>query len=126
TGPGAYQLRIAAPEPGAYRLDLRQGDGAEAVTEATGFAILPSPELRPATGGDDLLRALAERTGGRVLDLDDPSAAFAASDVGGEPLREYRPVWFAPLALALALFLAEVAVRMGALGSLRARLEARS
>ncbi|HYO30077.1 MAG TPA: VWA domain-containing protein, partial [Thermomicrobiales bacterium] len=43
TGPGAYQLRIAAPEPGAYRLVLRRGDGAEALTEGTGFAILPSP-----------------------------------------------------------------------------------
>ncbi len=126
TGPGAYQLRIAAPEPGAYRLDLRQGDGADAATESTGFAILPSPELRPALGGDELLRALAERTGGRVLDLDDPGAAFAGSDPAGEPLREYRPVWFAPLTLALALFVAEIALRMGALGLLRSRLAGRS
>jgi hypothetical protein len=53
------------------------------MTEGTGFAILPSPELRPAPGGDELLRALAARTGGRVLDLDDPGAAFAAGRGGG-------------------------------------------
>ncbi len=63
---------------------------------------------------DELLRALAARTGGRVLDLDDPGAAFAASGVAGEPLQEFRPVWFVPLALALALFVTEIALRMGA------------
>ena len=126
TGPGAYQLRIAAPEPGAYRLDLRQGEGAEALTESTGFAILPSPELRPAPGGDGLLRALAERTGGRVLDLDDPAAAFATSGLEGEPLREFQPVWFVPLGLALVLFVAEIAHRMGALAAVHSRLGGRS
>ena len=112
TGPGQYQLRVDAPQPGAYRIDITQTDNGQTRTETAGFAVPPSPELQPAPGGADLLRAIAARTGGRVLSLDDANGVFAGG-LPGSPLREYRPVWPAPLALALLAFLAEVALRMG-------------
>jgi hypothetical protein len=112
TGPGRYQLRVAAPEPGAYRVDLRQNRGQEVVTELAGFAVPPSPELQPVPGAETLLRAIAARTGGRVLTPEDADQAFAAAGLTGEPLRTYRPVWLWPLGLALLGLLAEIAVRM--------------
>jgi hypothetical protein len=112
TGPGQYQLRVDAPQSGAYRIDVTQTDGDHTRTETAGFAVPPSPELQPAPGGADLLRAIAARTGGRVLSLDDASGVFAGG-LPGSPLRDYRPVWPAPLALALLALLAEIALRMG-------------
>jgi len=112
-GPGQYQLRVAAPEAGAYRVDLRQRAGGQVVTEElAGFAVPPSPELQPAPDADALLRALAARTGGRVLSLDEPAEVFADDGLTGSALRDYRPLWYVPLALALVLLLAEIAVRM--------------
>ncbi|HEU5434406.1 MAG TPA: VWA domain-containing protein, partial [Thermomicrobiales bacterium] len=112
TGPGQYQLRVDAPQPGAYRIDVTQTDNGQTRTETAGFAVPPSPELQPAPGGADLLRTIAARTGGRVLSLDDASGVFAGG-LPGSPLREYRPIWPAPLALALLALLAEIALRMG-------------
>lgn len=117
TGPGAYQVRVAAAESGAYRVELTQRRGDRTLTETAGFVVLPSPELQPAPGGAALLRALAARTGGRVLSLDDPGQVFAESvALPGTPLRHYQALWWAPLAAALALLLVEIAVRMGIFG----------
>jgi len=118
TGPGQYQLRVAAPEPGAYRIELTQRRPDRTLTEVAGFAVPPSPELQPAPDAPALLRELAARTGGRVLSLDDPAAAFAGGELSGTPLRQYQALWYVPLAAALVLLLAEIAVRMGAFGAL--------
>ena len=118
TGPGEYQLRVAAPEPGAYKIELSQQRGARTLTELAGFAVPPSPELQPAPGAAALLRAVAARTGGRVLSLDDPAQAFAGGGLSGTPLRQYRPLWYVPLALALGLLVVEIAVRMRVFQSL--------
>jgi hypothetical protein len=58
-----------------------------------------------------LLEALANRTGGRVLSLDEPGAAFDGVGLHGSALRDYEPVWYVPLAAALVLLLAEIALR---------------
>ncbi len=110
--PGEYQFRLAAPEAGAYRLNL---SGAGTEDEVAAFVVPPSPELRPDPAGAALLHSIAAQTGGRVLSLDDPGAAFAAAPATGTPLRDYRPLWPVPLALALLLFVAELAIRLGAL-----------
>jgi Ca-activated chloride channel family protein len=114
TGPGEYQLRIAAPEAGAYKVELSQAGGTGTVAEVAGFAVPPSPELQPAPAAPALLRALAGRTGGRVLSLDDPSQAFARSGLRGTPLQNYRPLWYLPVALSLLFLLAEIGIRLGA------------
>jgi hypothetical protein len=118
TGPGEYQLRVAAPEPGAYKIELHQQRGDRTLDEVAGFAVPPSPELQPAPGAAALLRALAARTGGRVLSLDDPSQAFAGGELRGIPLRQYRPLWYVPIALALALLVVEIGLRMRVLQAL--------
>jgi Mg-chelatase subunit ChlD len=118
TGPGEWQLRVSAPEPGAYRIDLAGADGQR---ETAGFAVPPSPELQPAPGGVALLEELAARSGGRMLSLDDPAAAFSAEGLTGAPARTWRPVWPVPLALALVMLVAEIGVRTGAWRRLRPR-----
>jgi Ca-activated chloride channel homolog len=123
TGPGEWQLSIAAPPPGAYRIDLATGDGA--IRETAGFAIPPSPELQPAPRSDALLADLAAQTGGRILSLENPAAAFSPEGLTGEPARDYRPLWPVPLGLALAALVAEIAVRTGAWRLLRTRIAAR-
>jgi Mg-chelatase subunit ChlD len=119
TGPGEWQLRVAAPEAGAYRVDL---SGADGTRETAGFAVPPSPELQPAPGATALLADLAGQTGGRVLSLDDPAAAFSSAGLTGEPARDWRPVWPVPLGLALLALIAEIAERTGAWRRLQARL----
>lgn len=120
SGPGRYEARVEAPLPGAYRVDLRQerADG-EAIEELAGFAVPPSPELQPSEGGEALLRALAARTGGRVLGLEDAGAAFADTGLTGTALQRYRAVWLVPLTLGLLALLAEIAVRTAFFGPRR-------
>lgn len=112
SGPGQYQRQISAPASGAYKIEVHQQRGNQPLDELDGFAIPPSPELEPATGADTLLKAIAGRTGGRVLSLEDPSKAFSDNGLQGSPLRNYTPLWYVPLALALALFLVEVGLRL--------------
>lgn len=115
SGPGAFQLQVPAAEPGAYQIELRHepGEGGATISERSSFAVPPSPELQPAPGATALLEAIAARTGGRVLSLDDPSPAFAPTEATGAALQEYRPLWQIPLAAALVLFLVEIALRLG-------------
>ena len=120
-GPGQYQLRVDAPTSGAYRIDVTQERNGQTLRETAGFAVPPSPELQPAPDGDALLRAIAARTGGRVLSLDDASDVFIGGGAGAA-LRELRPVWPVPLALALLALLAEIAERGGAVALLRSAL----
>jgi len=123
SGPGEYQARIAAPESGAYKVELHQERaGTTALDELSAFAVPASPELQPAPGAPALLRAIAARTGGRVLSLDDPSTVFDAGAGRGTALRHYRPLWFAPVSLGLLLFLVEIAVRLGVVATARAWL----
>jgi uncharacterized membrane protein len=113
TAPGQYQARVTAAEPGAYEVALQQQRGAATIQALTGFAVLPSPELQPNPEGAALLAAIAAQTGGRVLSLDDAGRAFDGSTSTGDVLRQFRPVWYLPLLLAMLTLLAEIAVRMG-------------
>lgn len=119
SGPGEYQLRVAAPESGAYKVELHQQRADQTLDELAGFAVPPSPELQPVPGASGLLKAIAARTSGRVLSLDDASAVFSSAGLHGTPLRDYRPVWYIPLALALLALLAELGVRLQFFSRLR-------
>ncbi len=113
SAPGEYTMRLPAPAPGAYAVEVRQERSSGPLMETAGITVPPSPETLPAPGGPALLASLAARTGGRVLSLDDPGAVWDAPSPGGSPLREHRAVWYIPLGLALALFVIDIATRMG-------------
>lgn len=113
SGPGQYTLRLPAPEAGAYALEVRQERPDGAITELASVTVPPSPEHQPDAGASARLQAIAQRTGGRVLSLDDPGAVWDAAPLAGGELREHRAVWFVPVSLALVLFILDIASRMG-------------
>ncbi|WP_334073706.1 MULTISPECIES: VWA domain-containing protein [Paenibacillus] len=115
--PGVYSGSTDIRTPGSFLLHLQAKDGGgEALngSTGTGFVVPYSPEFRIPAGGaqDDKLQALAEQTGGRVLDWNDPEAAFRFK---AQPERSLRG-WERPLLIAaLLLWLADIAVRRLAL-----------
>ena len=119
TGPGRYEARVTAPESGAYKVELNQSSDGSIPTELAGFAVPPSPELQPDPDAPQLLSAIAARSGGRTLSMEEAGTAFSGSGLSGEPIREYEPIWWLPLTLGLMALLAEIAVRMGVLQWLR-------
>lgn len=121
SAPGEYTLRLPAPGPGAYAVEVRQERESGPLVETAGITVPPSPEILPAPDGPALLNAIAARTGGRVLSLDDPGAVWNAPAPDGAPLLEHRAVWQFPVALALILFVIDIASRMG-VGALLRRL----
>lgn len=66
------------------------------------------------------MQTIAARTGGRVLTLDDPGAAFSSEGLSGTALQTYNARWFVPLALALMLLLLELAIRLQFFSRVRA------
>jgi hypothetical protein len=109
--PGRYEARLDAPTPGAYRLALTEPDLGLA------GAVPVSPEWLPAENGAGLLESIAERTGGAVRSLDQaPDASvFDAARPEGRAPGVVRPLWYVPLALALILFVSEIAIRQARL-----------
>ncbi|MGC4192687.1 MAG: VWA domain-containing protein [Thermomicrobiales bacterium] len=108
-GVGQYEGRVANAQPGAYAIVLPGGD----TTLAT--ALGPSPEWQVSGSGDDLLRTIATRTGGNVLSLDtDPGAGIFAAPKGAAGVPgSIRPLWQWPLVAALAIYLIDIAWRLG-------------
>jgi hypothetical protein len=119
SAPGEWQLRVANPEAGAYQISVDAGDGSDDIATLSTFSIPPSPELKPDPDAAELMKQLADRTGGRTLSLDDPGALFDAPALDGNGVASYRAVWWLPLTFALVAVLGELAYRYNALDRLR-------
>ena len=112
TGPGVYEARLDAPESGAYIVALTPRLGERALAPVLGGATRATgPELRTLQSNVGLLREVAQRTGGRVLSLDDPTASGLFDRAGLEPSRASLPIWRPLLVLAMLVFLLDVATR---------------
>lgn len=112
TAPGVYEARTPAPESGAYVVALTPRLGDRALAPVLGGATRASgPELRTLQSNVGLLREVAQRTGGRVLSLDDPLATPLFDRAGLQPSRASLPIWRALLALAIGALLLDVATR---------------
>ncbi len=106
--PGRYEVRLAAPQPGAYGLELRQTRGVSGVADTAGFSVPYPAELRGPTVGDSILGSLADRTGGRVLAS--ANRVFDTNVLTDAP--RFAPFWQPFAILALALFLLDIALRL--------------
>jgi Mg-chelatase subunit ChlD len=105
TAPGRYDGSWQAARPGVYTLTVvaRDGEGV-AGTRTVGVVIPYSPEYRLPNGNLALLSRLAEITGGSALSR--PEEAFRRGRGSGQ-----RETWPVVSGIAIALLLAEVAVR---------------
>jgi len=109
SAPGRYEVRLAAPQPGSYSLELRQMRAGQTITDTVGFSVPYPAELRGPTLGDTVLGALTDRAGGRVLG--GPEQVFDRTVLTATP--QFRDIWPPFAILALLLFLLDTAVRLG-------------
>jgi Ca-activated chloride channel family protein len=111
--PGRYETSIPIGSEGAYFLNILQADanGAIVAGRPAGFVIPYSQEYRDLRANPDLLGQLAGLTDGRVVD--DPKSVFERERrVDGQP----RELWPWLMALAVLLFVFDVAARRLRLG----------
>ena len=108
TGPGHYEAKFPTKEVGSYMLNLMHMDGGQLRgSQPLGLSINHSPEFDDPEPNINLLRRLAESTGGKILDPTTES-----------PFRHDRQKTFQPfdlwewlLKLAVILFTLDVAIR---------------
>ena len=114
-GPGRYEGLFDSAGSGAYVVNLRYsapGEGGQA-KEGNVQAAITRPyadEYRELEDNFALLKLLAERTGGRVLDWDPKTANLWSHDGLPKPV-SLRPIWMTIAMVALGVFLLDVAVR---------------
>lgn len=112
TGPGQYGATIPAVEAGSYVVTVAPRQGARALAPiVAGAAKAEGPETRRLSSNVGLLRAIAEKSGGRVLDLARPDLAAFFDREGMEPSRASLPLWRLLLVWAVVALVLDVATR---------------
>ena len=106
--PGVYLAEVYGDADGAYRITAtaKDADGKELGSEQAGFTIdRLSSEYACLERNDRLLRSLAERTGGRVLEAGElQSAVRDLTELDSiQTVRRVEPLWHQPWLLAAAL-----------------------
>ena len=115
-GPGRYVGRFDSSNPGSYIVGLRyvsSDNTTGARTEGSVQAAVTKPftdEFRALEDNAGLLRQIAERTGGRVLNPDPQLANIWLRDGLVMPVSR-QPVFLTCALIALGFFLLDVAVR---------------
>ncbi len=111
TGPGQYEATFDITEHGNYAVSLQYtGANNEKGLITTGVTLPYSPEFRELGANTSLLQRVAERTGGRVLDMNADAAKVFSRDLPPSVARQ--PVWrWVVQWLLIPLFLLDVAGR---------------
>jgi uncharacterized membrane protein len=111
-GPGRYLGRFAANQEGVYLVGMTQRKGDRVLgSQLTGLVVPYAEELRELGPDENLLKELAEATGGG--ELSDPRAVFGE---GRRPFGVALEIWPWLVALAAALVVPEIALRRADLG----------
>ncbi|MBA4150701.1 MAG: VWA domain-containing protein [Verrucomicrobia bacterium] len=113
TGPGHYEARFPTKEVGAYLLNLMDlKNGELRGSQVLGASVNYSPEFAASEPNLNLLRRLAESSGGKILDLqvDNPFLL--------DRRKTFRPqdLWDKLLILGILLFPLDVGIRRILLG----------
>jgi Ca-activated chloride channel homolog len=112
TGPGRYEGSTAAPQAGVYVVALNPRVGQRQLTPVIGGASrATSEEYRRYESNLALLEEIAEITGGRMLDMNEPQAMNVFDRAGMPRSASFLPIWPTLLIWALAVFLLDVACR---------------
>jgi Ca-activated chloride channel homolog len=111
-GLGRYRGRVPVNETGVYLVTVHEQDEkGKPRVNTTGFAVPYPTEYRFTRTNMPLLERIAELTGGKVNP--EPSEVFRLPP---QPSSSVTDIWHLCVALALMLFLADIAVRRLALG----------
>jgi Mg-chelatase subunit ChlD len=111
-GPGLYETVVDAQESGSYVAVLKPASGQRRLSPViVGSTILEGAEYRAKQSNDELLAAIAQRTGGRVLDLSLPERANLFDRRATKPREAVTPIWRTLLIWAISLFFLDVATR---------------
>jgi len=111
TGPGVYEGEARADETGSHIVVVRPRAGTRALVPVVGgVSVASGAEYRSLTSNVELLREVADETGGRLLTLDvDPGEVF---DRAGVPQRRVSvPIWRLLLVWTLGVMLFDVGTR---------------
>ncbi len=112
TAPGVYEGEAPAPIEGNYVVAITPAAGDRPLGAVVGGASRAvGPEFRRLSSNVELLRAVAEASGGRVLDLDNPDSAKLFDRRGIRPTRAELPLWPSLLLWTAAVFLLDVGTR---------------
>jgi Ca-activated chloride channel homolog len=107
TAPGRYVAEFDTPYPGAYHLEIAQTHGGKPLyRQSRGLMVGYPDELRLKPTNVELLRAIAQGTGGTYDP--EPDAVFQSS---GRTAQRPVPLWAYLITAAALLFLADVALR---------------
>lgn len=111
-GPGLYEASVDAEASGAYVAALTpRRDGQALAPVIGGVSKATSPEFRRLRSDIETLRAIAERTGGSVLDIGAPMDANLFERDRLDPVRAESPLWRPLLIWLLGVLLVDIATR---------------
>lgn len=111
-GPGKYQTRIDAGDAGTYVAVLKATEGEKALTPlVAGVSVLQGAEYRSLHSDRAALEKIAERSGGRVLDIAHPESARLFDRAGVPPREVVTGAWRDLLPWLVGLLLLDVAGR---------------
>lgn len=115
TAPGRYESTVNAITPGDHVIVVSPtvvGESGQPEPQAPTIAavhVSPQRELATLQSSRATLERLAQRSGGRVLDLADTAPIFDRTNL--DPVRTYEPIWRALILAALILFLLDLTAR---------------
>lgn len=116
--PGLFEVTVMSREPGPYRVTSTAvvGDQEEILTSATGWVSDPlAREFSSTSINRDLMQQLAERTGGRIMAVNELPEFVNALQKRDLPVMEVEisPLWHSPwlLTIAIVLLLTEWGLR---------------
>lgn len=112
TGPGRYEAEIAAEETGTYVAMLAPRRGGVALAPVVGGATRSGgAEYARLESNESLLAAIADVSGGRVIEFDQLHATALHDRAGVRPTEARTPLWPLLLPWAVVLLLVDVGAR---------------
>jgi len=112
TAPGTYEGAAPAAASGSYITVLKPELAGTRLSPVIGGAsVQQGAEFRRLESNADLLRRVVDRTGGRLLDINDAASAALFDRSGIEPRRAMNPMWRSLLVWTLVVLLLDVGTR---------------
>jgi uncharacterized membrane protein len=113
TGPGRWRVEFPVTEAGSYLVNFGLGKGEDGRRSSVQASVsVPYPkEFRTVRDNRALLEQIADKTGGRVLQMANPAGIDAFLREGLPIPESARRMWDLMAILAAVLFLIDVAVR---------------